>query len=427
MELSQVSVNPRQKPTIIAVGYSVRALVEACVQSEYSAIAVDHFGDADTLRFTDRRWIPLELTDEKCLSLATRATLVALAEQLDEPAIVLLAGGMENLPLVVAELASIFRVFGPSVSQIQQLRDWQFWKRAAEATSIRFSDSYASYPNSGNDRQSPTDGDWLWKANDSAGGLGVSEHVSREASAGYYQKFVAGCQLGVTCIAHDEAVEFVGATRGFDFAEWPGPTRFIYRGNCGPVSLAQAHTQQIVELANFFRTQLNVRGWLQFDFIQDITGQLWLLECNPRWTAGMEILTHAGLPLIEQHLLACSGQPWSGIESRQIDTKCFAKAIVYAPQAIEVTQSMIDDLAAAELLDVEAGRGVSWLADIPSQPQAILAGHPIATVRCSMPTQHETPDDSMTFALTRLHALQTRLLRDVLKLDGILGSDGLSQ
>ena len=117
--------------------------------------------------------------------------------------------------------------------------------------------------------------------------------------------------------------------------------------------------------------------------MEDSFGDLWLLECNPRWTAGMEILVLAGnLLLVEKHIAASHGR-----DDRDSDlaadraTGCIAKAIVYAAQDLQISQPMIDRMLAQRLL---GGASFSWLADVPSKPQLVLQGHPLATVRCQV-------------------------------------------
>ncbi len=374
-----------QNVIILAVGYSVRALVEACVRSGYATIAVDHFGDADTRRDAKGNWIPLELTETRSLAPASLGALSAVATTAvasGRTLVALLAGGMENLPAVVAQLETFVTVLGPSASQLEILRNPQHWQAAADAAAVNFPARAMLRPADDADRN------WLWKPSGSAGGLHIGWQFPADCGAmsGCWQRYVAGQQMGATCIAHPQGTEFVGATASLAAADWPGPTEFIYRGSYGPLSLSSVHQRQIVKLAEYLRQQSGVRGWLQFDFIEDHQGDLWLLECNPRWTAGMEIFSLAEhSQLIDRQLGATDPEmERKAVRLAASHTGCVAKAVVYATQDMELSQAVITRLL-AQMQRVEQANSWlanSWLADVPSQPQWVRAGDPIATVRC---------------------------------------------
>lgn len=375
-------------PIVIAVGYSVRSLVEACSQAGLDCIAVDHFGDWDTREFAKGRWIQLELIDERFLAPATMSAIKEVVTSCDagNSFVFLQGGGMENLGEAVEQLRSIGTVLGPSESQRSRLRDWKFLQSAARAAGIQFpktqaaDDSNDFYSNLGIERG-------LWKPLRGAGGLKIvrAENGSATHSHGYWQQYIAGRQLGISCAVDPRGCRVIGATRSLAASDWPGPSEFIYRGSLGPVPLTDDALGQVTRLCELLHQQLDYCGLLQFDFIQDADGRLWLLECNPRWTAGIEVLLghcedrELARELIDGVFLAAlysEPNPAFGNSYRR-----FAKAVVYARQELHLNEHSVHQLQLQSKCDTG---GFAWLADIPYAAQSIELGHPIATVRTSV-------------------------------------------
>jgi predicted ATP-grasp superfamily ATP-dependent carboligase len=216
----------------------------------------------------------------------------------------------------------------------------------------------------------------LWKPRTSAGGLRIvqSERATVNLESGYWQEYIAGEQIGVGCLIGQSKCRILGATSSFDANDWPGPLDFIYRGSFGPIALSAECRSQIEWFCTQIRDRIGYFGWLQFDFIRDQHGGLWLLECNPRWTAGMEIyLLAGGVNPVRELLVSYNFNNVTGSADLDSGFDCFAKAIVYATQQVNLSSELILELNRME-----------GLADRPHAPQWIEAGHPIATVRAGL-------------------------------------------
>lgn len=402
--------------SLILIGQSVRALATACAHCVLrhapsgpvcELIAVDAYGDADTLAAVNGDWMRLEIEQEQLAP--------TLAEQLfnrslrTENPLLLLAGGMENLPKVVEQLSDACQLLGPTSTQLSVLRDRGFWQSAAEQCGIRFPKTKQQL----NATDLPQN--WLWKPASSGGGIYIcqaSEHFIAPSAIGdvkgqlgYFQRIISGDSIGVTCILHsakaDPTCAIVGATLGLSASEWMGPSQFIYRGSVGPIGLSQQHLDQITELGNCFGRSTGLVGMIQFDFLRDEADQLWLLECNPRWTAGMEILFRAGMNPIEQHLATFgvpvrnqpvheySLQPWVG------------KAIVYAEQAGVISEAHVD-----ELLRLAAQGSV---ADVPVPGTVYEAGQPLFTLIEQLPRDGKSELELRAAVVEQLRANQRKV------------------
>jgi len=274
---------------------------------------------------------------------------------------------MENLGGAVEQLHEIAPVIGPTEKQRRALRDIEFLQDVAWVAGLQTPQLHYDGVN---------DGGWLWKPRSSAGGLKIvrSEFAAAEIDSGYWQEFIPGEQIGVSCVIDPSRCQILGATSSFDAADWSGPSEFVYRGSIGPMYLNTECQTQIEGLCHQIRERIEFFGLLQFDFIRDDCGALWLLECNPRWTAGMEIFLFAGGVNPVRELFSINDHNTSiRIEDRLSEFECFAKGIIYATKSSNLTDDLI-----AKLDQIEG------LADRPHGPQLIERGHPIATVRAGL-------------------------------------------
>lgn len=415
-------LKPRAAP--IVVGFSVRGLAEATAAATRHPLAVDRFADHDCQLAAKqvvrlKQWGGNVLNSSEFLSELFSAGAVAQSQ-------VLLAGGMENWPELVELLHQHFTVLGPTAEQMRRLRSPQCWQRWAEQSSVAFPET--QFPQAHGEHSQPASNwlinplhlargwgqplyvkqpasSWLSKPLHSAGGTAIkrSSHASPDA---YWQRHVAGRSLGVYCMLHrGGGAELLGATESISATQWPGPSEFIYRGSLGPIQLPQHHRRQIVELCRLIQRETELLGWLQLDFIKDYAGNLWLLELNPRWAAGMEVLYLAGINPVEHHCRAWQAEadatgiaspdatPTGGPSaSTAAELPCqpeisFGKAIVYAPRELELTRQRIEALHNLPRDN---------FADLPSHhliadeqtAHVVSRGEPLLTVRASGP--HDT-------------------------------------
>ena len=278
------------------------------------------------------------------------------------------------------------------------MRDIEFLREIAVESGLSFPQSWAT--------PAPSHAllHCLWKPFSSAGGLRIARSKEEgERAEGYWQEMIDGEQVGAICIASDERAQLLGFTGSFDSADWPGPTEFIYRGSWGPISLSDSLKCRVESLADSIRKQIGYRGWLQFDFIRT-SEDLHLLECNPRWTAGMEVLEKTSSV---QPLVALLRSYDFDVNSRTVSTHyeggCFAKAIVYADEQLDLNAECIERISHIE-----------GAADLPFSPQTIERGHPIATV-CVQLNQYllRTDTEARAQLLNKLKDRRHRLLEAI--------------
>ena len=169
-------------------------------------------------------------------------------------------------------------------------------------------------------------------------------------------------------------------------------------------------------------SELIVSGWLQVDFIEAIDGSLWLLEVNPRWTAGMEVLRLSGCAnMVELHMLACGLSTGVPPTSRSCETRCWAvKAIYYAPQGLDLQAQVLDEIigdraeANGNKLNQQQDVSVDF-ADIPCCDQSFDKGHPVLTIRVRLATASVGWSDAKTIMLSALQTSRDMLDRALLQ------------
>ena len=258
------------------VGYSTRALAQAAVDLGFQVHAIDAFCDQDLLDCAEC---------ELALDWPRDIALCAARVRCDGW---LLAGGMEHHGRRLSQLAEQAPLLGPSRQQIQRLRSLRYWRRLADRV------PGLELPTSSGNQNALCNSRQLFKPSRSSGGVYVTdaEPLSDPASRprGYWQQFIPGRGLGVTAVFNPHEVSLCGATEALTAVDWPGPKPYIYRGSLGPIQLTPSQQQTVLEIAFRIREDLGLVGTLQADFIEDEHGRLWLLEINPRWTAGMEVL-----------------------------------------------------------------------------------------------------------------------------------------
>lgn len=415
---------PKPRAAPIVVGFSVRGLAEATAAAARPPLAADRFADHDCQLAAEqvvrlKQWGGNVQNTSEFLSELFRAGADAQSQ-------VLLAGGMENWPELVELLHQHFTVLGPTADQLRLLRSPQRWQRWAEQSSIAFPETF--FPQAQDEHSQSASNwlikplhlasgwgqplyvkqpasNWLSKPLRSAGGTAIkwSSHASPEA---YWQRHVAGRSLGVYCVLHrDGSAQLLGATESISATQWPGPSEFIYRGSLGPIRLPQHHCRQIVELCRLIQRETELLGWLQLDFIEDHAGDLWLLELNPRWAAGMEVLFLAGINPVEHHCRAWQAEadapgiasadatPTGGpAASTAAELPCqreisFGKAIVYASRELVLTRQCIESLHNLPRDNFADLPSHQLIADGQST-HVVSGGEPLLTVRASGP--HDT-------------------------------------
>ena len=199
---------------------------------------------------------------------------IALAESLP-PSPWFYAGGFENHPEWVAQISRRHRLWGVDAEALRAVRDPV---RVAELLHRRGKPAPAVRSNRDG---LPRDGTWLVKPLRSAGGRGIEPLTTendRDWPSCYFQERISGPSFSALFIGEHSGARLIGVTRQLiGIAGSP----FAYRGNIGPVSIAEDLAAKLRGLGDALSSAFALAGWFGVDYILRDSNP-WPVEINPR-------------------------------------------------------------------------------------------------------------------------------------------------
>ncbi|HEY7650524.1 MAG TPA: ATP-grasp domain-containing protein [Methylomirabilota bacterium] len=361
----------------LLVGLTTRALAESARRADCDAVTVDYFGDLDTKRLYPN------LSLRELGAGYSASALARLARELHYDAVTY-AGGLENHPEVVAELAEGKILLGNSPAVLRQVRNpaLLFPRLAARGFSVP---ATIAFPVGGE----PAGGRWLVKPVAGGGGLGVRPwRGQRVPPRQMLQERISGVPASAVFVANGRQGVLLGWSR-----QLHAPARFRYGGNVLPLEASSDTLDELRRLIQTVTEEFGLVGLNGIDFVLR-AGRPVLVEVNPRYSASMELVERAtDASVFALHLGAFEGRlPAPTVAAAALNPTGQAgvhgKAIVYARQSV----SLPDPSSWIE-------RGVR---DVPHPGEVIRKGHPICTVFAAGP--------SVAACLTRLRAAEAALL-----------------
>jgi predicted ATP-grasp superfamily ATP-dependent carboligase len=347
-------------PTLAVAGRSARLMAEAAADDGYRVLALDTYGDLDTLRAAER-WLPIGLPGRP---IDAGRTLAALASLQGEPGLVGWVAGsdFECEPELLAAAAERLPLLGTAPADVARLRDPRSFFEALDALGLPHPELCFAPPE-------PPAG-WLRKLARGSGGWHIRRadaHPAADALRGaYFQRDQAGTPMSALFVADGRRARRVGLN---ELIVRPlGALPHVYRGAVGPVALPAALTAAIDAALDALAAHFALRGLASLDFLR--VGDGWsLLEVNPRPSASMAL--YGGL--MRAHVEAC-------VDGRlpPIDT---------APPG-EVRGCEI--LFARSAFDLDAPRAAALAArgdchDLPSAGSHFAAGDAVCTLSAAGP------------------------------------------
>jgi predicted ATP-grasp superfamily ATP-dependent carboligase len=238
----------------------------------------------------------------------------------------------------------------------------------------------------------PSSGRWLVKPLRGAGGSGIAfAGTTAPRRPSYLQEHVEGEPYAAVFCAHEDRVYFYGVTRQLIGERWLHAGAFHYCGSLAASGIlpSSAAGELLRTVGEVVGRRCGLRGLFGVDFIlrDDVP---FPVEINPRYTASMELLQHAGFgaPVLVWHAFAFESE--GAINSR-------FKAR-WAPPPVDVPARFLGSVGKAVLFArrgftfpaegpwlpyLDASRrleGLPEFADIPQAGQRIEAGQPVLSV-----------------------------------------------
>jgi len=317
---------------LVIAANSARLLAELAHAEGHQVIALDLFGDADTLRACVD-WQRIGAAHS--LRIDGERTLAALQRAAREGAVGWIAGsGFEGRPELIERGARVLKPIGTDALQVRRVRDSRFFFGKLDKLGVAYPVTRLQPP------EAPRG--WLLKDANGTGGWHI-RHA--EAFSGqvipeghYFQREAAGVPMSTTFLANGSGAIVLGHNRLIVRAFGGRP--HVYCGAIGPVPVSGAVARELGRIVHALAAEFELRGLCSLDFLLD-EDRVAVLEVNPRPPASLALYRHR-LPLIAAQLRACLGGelPAAQAESHGLQ----AHRIVYARRPFE-----LGDVAAARL------------------------------------------------------------------------------
>jgi predicted ATP-grasp superfamily ATP-dependent carboligase len=370
---------------ILMVGLSVRTMVESAVNSGYSVIALDAFGDQDTKAlaksYSLSRDFHIPYSPEALLEASNHFAFDCVAY----------TANMENHPGILELISRDAPIIGNTPSSVRAVRSWL--ELFADLRGAGFSVPETIIAASGF-RMDPSRR-WLAKPLLSGGGHGIDffpgEKVLKDRHL--LQEYIPGKPCSACFLADGHHCVVLGITEQMVGMPQFRCQGFSYCGNLLPLpellipGTESAIIKQIRRIAEFLTRRYGLVGLNGIDFIL-VGDQVYTIEVNPRYSASMELIEKAyGLPMFHLHVEAAlhGTLPEFRLEDQITESSFFGKAILFA-----------DRTAIAPDIQNWAARSIR---DIPMPGDKLHAGNPICTMLTMQSTYEKAFDDLVTKAV----------------------------
>lgn len=343
--------------TVLIAAFSARALAASARRAGYRPLAVDCFGDTDTLALAETATcLPARVQ----VGFKTRPLLAALealeAGASSPPIGLVLGAGFECNPRLVARLGDRFPLIGNDALTIRKTKDPTHLFGLLDELGV-------PHPVTQSDAPDDPDG-WLMKRIGGSGGLHIHAcpKAPRPDKRRYFQKRIAGEAISLLGLISEKSAAFAVSR------QWtsPLPRRpFRYGGAAGSLLLEPDLEARLIEMSLAVSDALDLKGIVSFDYLVH-EGEPSLIEINPRPGASLDVFDDVSGTLFKAHLeTARGGDPAAVLSEGWHPPIARAAAILYA------------DRGALTVGDVA---WPDWAADRPAPGTAIGRGQPLATV-----------------------------------------------
>src|SRR5579872_4145657 len=342
------------RPAIIVVAYSARALASSAAHAGFAPLSIDVFGD-DDMRETSLASVKLSGGLSDGLKLDQMLGAVERLIGAYAPIGLVYGAGFEHQPETVAAIALETRIFGNNAETLKRAKDPIALARICDTNSVRHPRVQFAPPD---DPEL-----WLVKRQGGAGGahIAAAHGVSRASPECYFQRRVAGRSISALFLASARRAEIIGLSM-----QWTAPTPaspFRYGGAAGPVDVGRTQAEEMARAVAAMTSDLDLVGLNSADFlVSDDT--VWLTEINPRPGATLDVFDSYDDPLFARHVAACEGR----LTPMPPALAFKAAEIVYAPC----------DIVIREQCDWP-----DWAVDRSAPGTRIAAGEPLCTALAS--------------------------------------------
>ena len=340
---------------------SARPLAEAAAREGFKAIALDLFGDRDTLSAASE-WLPIGAPET--LRIDARKLLDALSSLARRGDVHgwVAGAGFDGQSELLAQGAARLPLIGTAPADQRRVRD--------PATFFGFLKACGfAYPPVRHHGATHAAG---WLAKD-AGGCG-GWHITRAEPAApaprspqrYLQREVRGVSMSATYIANGRDAVLLGFNE--QIVRPLGARPWVYHGVLGPVPVTEAVRSEVGAALRALTPTFALRGLGSLDFLLD-GDRVLVLEVNPRPPASLELYPRVGGGgVLRAHLRACQLGELPALATAA-SALVNGHQIVFAPHALHLDDGTLTHWATA-----------SQLHDQPRAATRFAAGEPLCSV-----------------------------------------------
>lgn len=345
---------------LVVAGLSARALAELAHDEGFVPIALDLFGDRDTLAVSDWRRIGRE--GALAIDRGVLVDVLALIARERNPIGWIAGSGFEAHPGLLADAARCLDLIGNPPALADSLRRPEWFYPQLTRLGIPHAETQAL---------PPVDRDgWLLKNARACGGWHVRDAAlacATDQEGGYFQRRIDGQPMSVLFIADGRRFVRVGVARQRVGAL--AGRQWVFKGAVAAGEPGRALTDMLDGMIGVLVSALGLRGLNGIDFILNDDGPH-VIELNPRPTASVSLFRDAlAGGLLRAHVAASRGC---------LPVACEPVRNPLPARGFEVVFSRRGFRMAAALADWVVGCG--WCADLPATGATFDRNDPVCTV-----------------------------------------------
>jgi len=373
---------------IAVAAISARPLTEAAAREGIGAVALDLFGDRDTLGAA-LQWSSIGRPDSLQIDAASLLDALQALARGGRVQGWVAGAGFDGRPELLEQGAAYLPLLGTAGADVRRVRDPATFFGFLQAGGIGHPPvRYGAWVDASG---------WLVK---DAGGCG-GWHIQRAAGCvddpleplRYWQRKVAGIPMSATFVANGCDAVLLGLNE--QIVRPIGDRPLVFCGVLGPVPASEAVDREVTSAVRALASNFGLRGLGSLDFMLD-GERVWVLELNPRPPASMALYPDVGgAGVLHAHLRACLRRELPPVP--QPTGMVSGTEIVFAPRSLR-----LDDAAAATLASRPGTHDL---------PHAGTGFAPCAPV-CSVTASGADPD-SVKIALARQREGVLQMLESV--------------
>jgi predicted ATP-grasp superfamily ATP-dependent carboligase len=338
----------------VVIAHCGRSLAASAHRAAYRVHVIDCFADEDT-KLVSNSTHQVDFLDDAFDESVLLDKVSTLGSCLSDMVLVL-GAGFEKRTELIDKLADIAPVLSNSKSTIDTLKDPGSLYNLLSKASITTPDISSTRPTAIKD--------WLIKQSAATGGAHVqwaSQVKADPVPDSYYQKYISGTTSSAVFLAmktHAKIVGYNEQLQSDQFAEMP----FLYKGVISRLSVENKEKQRIEEIVNKITSQTRLLGLCGIDYIVDDTGEIYVLEINPRPPSSFDLYEQQ-VSLFDLHIGCFEGRKID-YKYRQADT-AKGYVIFYAKHEVRIDETIV---------------WPSWVKDKPCFATVIKAKYPVCSI-----------------------------------------------